>query len=268
MRVYEFKYPGSIIEFINRDTGIKISRSINDIEDTFNEAAVSLNLFELQLQRDDAEIADFETRKKNWFEQRDRVIELTKKIEAQFLSEGKDTNSFEQRSLIQEIAEIEHKQEKWNSGVFPRSYQHKIVFIFAKSFVAALDMIGKLLIQLCKEYNTLPAAVTNQKDDFFQAFPQLKDIRDSLQHHEHQGRGLDKNGKPLNLQPGKKGAFQVGAGSLILNHLNGNKFGTTINDGQFVEIEISDQTMIIAQQCIQGIIDSFSWKGPPSIKPS
>ena len=211
---------------------------------------------------------DSETRQKNWFEDRDRSIELTKKVEAQFLSEGKDTNSFEQRSLIRELAEIERKREKWNSGVFPRSYQDQIVFIYAKSFVAALDMIGKLLIQLCKEYNTLPAAVTNQKDNFFQTFPQLKDIGDSLQHHEHRGRGLDKNGQPLNLQPGTKGGTQVGAGSLVLNQLNGNKFGTTINDGQFVEIEISDQTMLIVQQCIQGIIDSFSWEGPASLKPS
>ncbi len=268
MRVYEFKYPGSIIKFIDRDTDTKILRSVNDIEDSFNEAAVSFNLFELQLQRDEAEIADFETRKKNWFEDRDKSIELTKKIEAQFHSEGKDTNSFEQHSLIQELAEVEHKREKWNSGVFPRNYQHLIAFIYAKSFVVALDMIGKLLIQLCKEYNTLPATVTNQKNNFFQAFPQLKDIRDSLHHHEHRGRGLDRYGQPLNLQPGIKGGFQVGAGSLILNHLNDNKLGTTINNGQFVEIEISDLTMIIVQQCIQGIIDSFSWEGPASLRPS
>lgn len=268
MRIYQIRYPGASIKFIDSDKDFEVLSSIYDLESVFIDAAVSLNLFELQMQRDMAEMADSETRNKNWFKDRDRGIEIAKKIEAQFLSERKDINSYEQSLLIRELAAAEHQQEKLNAGVFPRSYQHRIKFIHAKSFVAALDMIGKLLTQLCKEYPTLPAAVTSQKDNFFKAFSQLKDIRDSLQHHEHRGRGLDRNGKPLDLQPGTKGGFQVGAGSLVLNHLHGNKFGTTVNNGQFVEIEISDQTIVIAQQCIQGLIDSFSWTGPASLRPS
>jgi len=206
---------------------------------------------------------------KKWEAERDKGNQLIKKYKDQYSSEGKDPNSYEQAATIRELVEIELKREKWDSGVYPRSYEHQIIFIYAKTFVFALDMMGKLLNILCEEYkNNLPKGVFDQKDTFFKLLPQLKDVRDSLQHQEDRGRGLDKKGQPLDIKPGLKGNIYIaGTKSLVLNNLNGNKFGTTINDGQFVEIEISDQTMIIAQQCIQGIIDSFSWEGPASLKP-
>lgn len=278
MHVYEFKYPGMIIVLLDRDTDWVIKGLIDEIESSFTEAAVALNLFEFErqrrheeLHRDDAEKRDDPNFLiKKWEEKRDKNIELTAKHQAKFLSEGKDPFSYEQTMLIHELVETELKHEKWNSGVFPQSYEHRIIFIYAKAFVSALDMVGKLMHFLCKDYqNILPQGVFDQKGKFFRLFPQLKDVRDSLQHHEHRGRGLDKNGQPLNIQPGSKGGITtIGSKSLVLNHLNGNKFGTTINDGQFVEIEISDQTLKLVQQCIQELIDSFNWEGHGSNKPS
>lgn len=278
MHIYEFNYPGMIIILSDKDTAWAIKGLIDDIESSFTEAAVALNLFESERLRPHEELhnndlqksADPEFLMKNWEEERNKRIELTTKYQAQFISEGKDPYSYEQSMNIHELIETALKHEKWKSGVFPRSYEHKIIFIYAKAFVSALDMVGKLLHFLWKDYkNILPQGVTDQKDKFFQLLPQLKGVRDSLQHHEHRGRGLDKNGQSLDIQPGSKGGINIiGNKSLVLNHLNGNKFGTTINDGQFVEVEISDQTMKPVQQCIQGIIDSFSWEGIGSCRPN
>ncbi len=278
MHIYEFNYPGMIIILSDTDTAWAIKRLINNIESSFTEAAVALNLFESEQQRLYEELHKDDLQKgndpdffiKKWEEERNKRNELTIKYQSQFTSEGKNPYSFEQRLIIDELVETELKNEKWKSGVFPTSYEHQIIFIYAKAFVSALDMVGKLLHFLWKDHkNILPQGVIDQKNKFFQLLPQLEHVRNSVQHHEYRVRGLNKDSQPLDIQPGSKGGINiVGGKSLVLNHLNGNKFGTTINDGQFVEVEISDQTMKPVQQCIQGIIDSFSWEGIGSSHPN
>ena len=269
MRVYELEYPGTWIKLYGTETDQEIYHLVLSLESSFTEAAVSLNLYEAARKKGVEEIStDSETRLKNFEGDRDKRRKLELAYEAQIASEQDSPLSFDQRTEMYNRVEKELKREKWNSGEMPKVYKHALVFIYAKAFVSNIDMIGKIFRVICKDYQNLPQGVYDQKDNFFRAFPQLKDIRDSLQHAENRNRGFDRYGNPLNIQPGVKGHVQTSGQSLVLNNLNGNKFGTTINDGRFVDIEITDQTMKIVQQCLQELIYSFNWVGSGKHYPS
>jgi hypothetical protein len=54
-----------------------------------------------------------------------------------------------------------------------------------------------------------------------------------------------------------------GGGVLILNTLNGNRYGSTMEDGSFGEVEVSAQSLDLARSAIQTCIDAFTWRPPP-----
>lgn len=275
MRVYRIKHPGMEVDFIDGETSQQVLGLLRNLESSFVEAAVALNLFKSErkrrsddLRKDDvAKMADPKFTLKKWEAKLEKKNALTEKYRVQFLNEGKNLFFGEESELIREKVDLELKQEEWNAGIPPFRYQHAIIFIYAKAFISALDMFGKLLHVMCKEYAGLPAEVVNQKESFFNSFPQLKDVRDSIQHDEDRSRGLDRKGNPLDVKLGVKGGINIPVKSLVLNQLNGNQFGTIINNGQYAEVEVSDQTMLLVHQCLQGIIDSFTWKGPGRTEP-
>jgi len=51
-------------------------------------------------------------------------------------------------------------------------------------------------------------------------------------------------------------------GVLMLGNLNGNKYGSTMEDGSFGEVEVSAQSLDLARSAIQTCIDAFTWKPP------
>ncbi len=51
-------------------------------------------------------------------------------------------------------------------------------------------------------------------------------------------------------------------GVLILGSLNGNKYGSTMENGFYGEVEVSVQSLELARMAIQTCIDAFSWKPP------
>jgi hypothetical protein len=82
-------------------------------------------------------------------------------------------------------------------------------------------------------------AVAACEKEYVARFPHLKGVRDSVQHMEASGRGLDKNEKPLKLKPIDNSMIHAPQGGVLaLNSLNNNVFGTTMNDGSCGEVEV------------------------------
>lgn len=51
-----------------------------------------------------------------------------------------------------------------------------------------------------------------------------------------------------------------GGGALVLNMLNGRKFGCTLADGTFAEVEVSDATTQIVRVAVQAVYDAPPWR--------
>ncbi|MHB8825046.1 MAG: hypothetical protein ACYC5T_09470, partial [Thiobacillus sp.] len=51
-------------------------------------------------------------------------------------------------------------------------------------------------------------------------------------------------------------------GVLILNSLNGNRFGCTMSDGHYGEVEVSAPSLQSLQQLLHDTLSSFNWRGP------
>jgi hypothetical protein len=53
-----------------------------------------------------------------------------------------------------------------------------------------------------------------------------------------------------------------GGGVIVLDMLDNNRYGGTLADGAYGEVEISAASVASAQQLIQQVFDAFSWRGP------
>src|SRR5439155_8339019 len=104
-----------------------------------------------------------------------------------------------------------------------------------------------------------------QKESFSQSFPTLREVRNSAQHVEDRIRGLGRGRQPLNLKPVQNQMVNAPAGGvLIVDSLNGNKFGGTLANGEYGEIEVSIASLERVRELVEVLIDSFPWKGPKS----
>ena len=122
--------------------------------------------------------------------------------------------------------------------------------LYAKSYVFALDGIGKLLSRLCHKLWP-PPAVLPLVEKYNNQFGHLKHIRDSAIHIEDRGRGVTRTQEPINTNV------------LVLGSFIERRFLFTGEDGKQYEVEISDVTLNCARAIIQEIINAYSWS--PSI---
>jgi hypothetical protein len=157
--------------------------------------------------------------------------------------------------------EIELKREGWAAGGIPEAHARRAIFLYAQTFVYALDGIGKTLRVLASMPST-PQPVTDAAEWFDQRFPTLKGVRDSSHHLEDRVRGRDRRGKPLDLKPVDNAMVRAPGGALILGSLNNNRYGSTTDDGSYGEVEVSGESLDIARSAIQRVLDGFSWTGP------
>lgn len=54
---------------------------------------------------------------------------------------------------------------------------------------------------------------------------------------------------------------------MIHESLMNNKFGSTMADGHYGEVEVTFNSVKVARNCVQDVIDSFEWKGAKSHYP-
>lgn len=183
-----------------------------------------------------------------------QVFSLLMVIESAFVDAAVALNLFESRTVC--------------NPPLPRQYEHRLPFINARTFLYALDTIGKVLVVVAEQYN-LPPQAKAVCDKFQTLFPTLTPLRDTAQHIEDRARGVGRGGKPITLQPITNMFINAPRGGVLaIDILQNNRYGSTMADGNYGEIEVSDATMEQVKECLQALLDALPWKGPGRDCPS
>lgn len=120
-----------------------------------------------------------------------------------------------------------------------------------RSFIYAVDMFGKHLVQL-KSKPDASSAISNLHNVFEQYFFECTAVRNSIQHLEDRVQGKARN-KPIPLQ-----------GPLILNSRVDDNFICTMNDGNVGSVPVTEGSVSFLQSIYQQVLNSFDWIMSPA----
>lgn len=261
MFVFEIITPGTWLDYDDRDWSWRVQNHLRSLESQFFEANAALNLF-FNAQSIRPSFSD----RSNWERDSQRRSEIQRAVE----QERGGSMSREQWDEIHFEAEVRFKREKWLNGGVPREFEHNLPFIYARAFLYALDAFDKFLGVLSKEAN-VPEQVVKFHAQIAEEFPHLRGVRNTAQHLEDRARGLGagKNPQPLDLKPITNSLINApGGGVLALNCLNGSRYGSTMSDGHYGEIDVSPESMQRLQKIFEGVLQSFKWRGSRQHLPS
>lgn len=254
MYIFEITKPGTWLDIEDRDKAWEIEGILRNLESQFYEANVALNLFESV-----RAIRPRAASKENWEKDSRRRSEISEEIAKEYGGDYRYDN-WEELHFKTEIA---FKREQWSKGILPTSFEGKQSLIYAKSFIYALDGFDKFL-KILSEEKDVPELIAELYTQFGEEFPDLRGVRNTSQHLEDRSRGLGagRNPQPLNIKPVQNNMVNApGGGVLILNALNGTKYGNTMGDGHYGEVDVSPESMAKLQYLLQSIFNAFSWKG-------
>lgn len=259
MYVYELVQPGCWLEGFDED---EVKRDVEALlrllSNCVDDAALALSLFE----GSQASVFDSpEDRMGTWEEDRERERAIEIRLEQGLPSNIDFEARFRAMDQIRETAKQEAKRQKWQEGQIPDGYRHRLPFLHAKTCVYALDTLQKAM-RLLADTPGVPAAIPETLRDFQTAFPDLVHVRDSSHHAEDRVQGK-KRSERIEPKPLTNGAVHAPSGGvLIVDMLNGRRYGGTLADGAYGEVEISPETVAIAQGCVQRVLNAFAWTGP------
>jgi hypothetical protein len=172
-----------------------------------------------------------------------------------------------ERDRIGERVDRELAREDWAVGEIPDSYIRRLPLLHAKSFLYALDNIGKVLLKVAN-VSRVPSAVRGIPSDWDEAFPDLVHIRDTAHHPEDRLRGKGKFDKALPSVPmDNQLALAPNGGVLVYDALNGDSYGGTLADGRYADVDITFENLEKARILVQRTIDAFDWQGPARLIP-
>ena len=255
MYIFELVKPGSRIKSEDREFAWKFESLLRHLETAFYDANISLNFFEhernSQSHRDASSL-------EQWTSDFQRRQILEQQVREEF-----GYQPYENQDVVRFEAEVRLKREKWGRGSIPLNHQHQFIFLHAKSFLYAMDTIDKFLKVLSEEPGS-PHKIRDLHAQIGKDFPDLRAVRNSAQHLEDRARGLGAGRvpKPLKLKPLDNGFINAPQGALMLNNLFGTKFGCTMADGHYGEVDISAESLHKLQLVIQEVFNSFEWEGP------
>lgn len=260
MFVFEITIPGTWVDSDDRDWAWRIDGQLLSLKSQFFEANAALNLF-ASIQSIHPAFADREMRERDSQCRADIKRSVEQEIGGLMSHENLETINFE--------SEVRFKREKWANGGIPREFEHNLPFVYARAFLYALDAFDKFLGVLAKEPN-VPPRVAQLHEQIAKNFPNLRGVRNTSQHLEDRSRGLGagKNPQPLELKPIANNIINAPGGALVLNCLNGSKYGSTMADGHYGEIDVSPESMQKLQYILQELLSLFSWRGPKQHAPS
>lgn len=254
MFVFEIVTPGTWLDYDDRDWSWRIQNQLRSLESQFFEANAALNLF-VNAQSIRPSFAD----KSTWERDSQRRSEIQRAVE----QERGGFMSREQWDEIHFEVEVRFKREKWSNGGIPREFEHNLPFIYARAFLYALDAFDKFLGVLSKEAN-VPEQIAMFHAQVAEDFPHLRGVRNTAQHLEDRARGLGAGNtpQPLGLKPITNSLINAPSGGVLaLNCLNGSSYGSTMSDGHYGEIDVSPESMQRLQKILEGVFQSFTWRG-------
>lgn len=259
MIIFEIVTPGSYLDYEDKAWTSTVQPLLDSLTSSFFEANTALNLFlEAQLSHTAAHNL------KDWEQDRRRRMEIFNVIRQEI------SGSAPLWECPQEIfyeSEVRFKREKWMAGKTPRTFITHASLIYARAFLYALDTFDKFLGILANERKT-PEGVAILHKKMADYFPDLRGLRNSAQHLEDRTRGLGAGQKPLELKPIENQLISAPAGGVLaLNNLNGTKYGCTMSNGHYGEIDVSSESMQRLQEILEATFSLFKWSGPKQHNP-
>ncbi|WP_454775756.1 hypothetical protein [Janthinobacterium tructae] len=257
MYIFDIVTPGQFLVNDDKDWCWEIYTILQQMQSQYFMCHAALNLFIEK--RSAPENRDFaKEREEESFRYRQIRLELR---QAKWPSGEGATQ--EEVDKIDFEARIICKRERWIAGYEPRMFTQDHSFIYAYSFLQSATAFSNLLTVLCKKKN-VPETVLALKTKMVEFFPDLQEVRNSVQHVEDRVRGLGRNEKtPLQIKPGPYGSEKAERGPLVLSSLNNDVFSNTMADGGFGSVEISQRSMEHLQSIFQATLQAFTWDGPP-----
>jgi hypothetical protein len=145
---------------------------------------------------------------------------------------------------------------------WPQDYRSELPEFYRRPFVAALFDIEKGIVG----YSQVEGLATDPavKSKWHDAFPGLKDVRDSDQHADERWRGVTK-GKPITPSDIEvtlpiDGAFQYAEFNNMTRIWIGDRYSRTSATGHLAEIEVSEEKLATARDIYQEVIDALPWR--------
>lgn len=262
MYIFEITKPGTWLEAGDREWSREIEKILKGLEEQFYEANLALNMFldTISISRDRSNYS-----RKQREADMNRRTEIGKEIKAKYVDHYNHQNWDE----ISFQTEVRFKREQWQQGRMPREFEHNQAFMHARSFLYALDSFEKFL-KVLKSQPNVSEKISELYKRFGKSFPNLRGVRNTAQHMEYRYRGLgaERNPKPLELKPIDNQMIKAKGGTLVLNCLNVTKYGNTMANGHYGEVDVSPKSMESLRSIFQDILDSFQWKGPKNHLPS
>lgn len=255
MLILELVQPGTWIDDLDDEVAFHASGLLWHATTALADAAVALAHF-------DSAQADLSVPSPNQLEaDREHEDRVRAQVAAALVARGMDAESISYIPEVDEQARLIAKRERWASGRLPDSYQHRLPFIHATTFLFALDNIGKSLRTLAR-LPGVPEGVRQVIASWPDEFPDLVGVRDSAHHADERAIGEARQ-RPIETKPIDNGAIKVdGGGVIVLGSLRGRNFGNTMADGHYGEVEVSEESARKAQALVQKVLDAFNWSGP------
>jgi len=258
--IIEVWWPGTKVVGLSPEAERLVHTQTHNLVRALDDAAIALSMFDYEyaqalqrpLQR------PRESLKTEFERENQRRREIENEVRNRLRIPRDD---FSRLREITQTAEVELKRERWLSGVLPRSYAQRLVFVHARSYLFALDRLERCFAGIV-EHAEAPSAAKDEYAIFVAAFPQLSDVRDSVAHYDERSVGKGRGGGKLKLKPVSKRMIEAPGGALIIELLNDRHFGCTLADGHYGEVEISIDRLSTAAGCVQRLLDAFDWQGP------
>jgi hypothetical protein len=264
MYIVELIYPGASLQGLEDDAEDQITTLLYQLETSLVDASLALTLFEGEQNRPRVSI------RKEVEEDAARERRIRASYEQQLPSNLSEVEKWRALAGMSDQIELEAKYQKWVSGRLPSQYRSRLRILHARSFVYALDLIDKLLRLLVK-IPGVPAGVAGHRARFIEAIPHLRAVRDSAVHVEDRARRKGRiKGRDVEISslPIMNEAISAPAGKLLMvDAIIGNRYGSTTASGEYGEVEVSQQTLGLAHETIQAVINEFRWVGPPRRTP-
>lgn len=260
MYIFEIIIPGTWLDCEDRDWSWRIEGLLDNLQSQFFEANLALNLFTHSNQT--RIFPDMSSEK--W----EQNAQLREDIQMTVVQERPELDAHRDWEEIRLEAEVRFKRLQWEKGQMPREFQHKVPFVYARAFLYALDGFEKFLKVLMETENA-PTELVSVYKKMAEIFPNLRGVRNTAHHLEDRSRSLGKGGKRLILKPVDTEFIKAADGGvLILDSLAGSKYGATMEDGHFGEVDVSQESMAALQGLLTEVMNAFSWTGSRQHKPN
>lgn len=251
----ELIWPGSFIAHEDDEASHEALKLLHLLDAAFAEALLALICFSNVRDRDHS--GDLASRRKRDLVEQHEAEEEAWQGRPDPMSARDSDLMLKARAIKRIEGERVRTRRRWARGELPRGVAHHLPFMYARAFLFALDSVEKVLKVLASF--PVPTAAAEARDELLAALPDLRKVRDTAHHHEDRVRGVDRRGEPLDFQPINTGRIHAPGGAIVLNHLDDTRYGCTVDDGRFAQVDVTPASLLAARDAIQQVLDSVPW---------